>query len=75
MMFWPRGLRRPVGFWPARLASISMRGRGLVAAQTLMFLFAGVEGSAAISQRLEDVYAVTAGCHRLVGAGLAGHGG
>ena len=69
-------LRRPVGFWPVRLASISMRGLGLVATQTLMFLFAGIEGSAAMAQRLGDAYAgVLAGHRRLVRAGLAAHGG
>lgn len=30
-------LRRPVGSWPVRLASIPMRGLGLVATQTLSF--------------------------------------
>jgi hypothetical protein len=37
-----------VGFWPVRLASISMRGLELVATQTLLFLFAGIGGSAAV---------------------------
>jgi hypothetical protein len=65
-----------VAFWPVRLASISMRGRGLVATQTLMFLSAGIEGAAALSQRLGDAYAgVLAGHCRLLRKGLAGHGG
>jgi class 3 adenylate cyclase len=69
-------LRRPVGFWPVRLALISMRGLGLVATQTFMFSFADIEGPAALGQRLGDVYAgVLADYHRLLRAGLAGHGG
>jgi class 3 adenylate cyclase len=53
-----------------------MRGRGLVATQTLTFLFAGIEDAAAMYQRLADVHAgVLAGHHRLVWAGLAAHGG
>ena len=65
-----------MGFWPVRLASISMRGLGLVATQTLMFLFAGIEGSAAVGQRLGDAYGgVLAGHRRLVRAGLAVYGG
>jgi hypothetical protein len=50
-----------------------MRGLGLVATQTLMFLFADVEGSAAIGPRLGGAYA--ADHHRLIRAGLAVHGG
>jgi class 3 adenylate cyclase len=65
-----------VGSWPVRLASISMRGLGLVATQTLMFSFAGIDGSAAMAQRLGDAYAgVLADYHRLFRAGLAAHGG
>jgi hypothetical protein len=57
-----------------RLPSTSMRGLGLVATQTLMlFLFADVEGSAAMGQRLGDAYA--ADRHRLIRAALAVHGG
>jgi hypothetical protein len=67
------------GRWPLPpmwLASISMRGRGLVATQTLMLLFAGIEGAAALSQRLGNAYAgVLAGHRRLTWAGLAAHGG
>jgi len=41
-----------------------------VATQTLMFLFAGIEGPAAMSQWLRDAYAGV-----LAWAGLAAHGG
>jgi hypothetical protein len=65
-----------LGFWPTRLASISMRGLGLVATQTLMFLFAGIGGSAAMVQWRADAYAgAPADYHWLTGAGLAAHGG
>jgi hypothetical protein len=58
------------------LASISMRGLGLVATQTLMFLFAGIEGWAAMAGRLGDARAgVAADSYRLIRAGLAAHGG
>jgi len=47
-----------------------------VATQTLMFLFADIEGSAAMRERLGDAYAgVLADYRRLVRAGLAAHGG
>jgi hypothetical protein len=47
-----------------------------VATQALMFLFVGIEGAAALSQRLGDAYAgVLAGHGRLTWAGLAAHGG
>jgi len=47
-----------------------------VATQTLTYLFADIEGSAAMSQRLGDAYAgVLADHHRLIRAGLAAHGG
>src|SRR6516162_10293927 len=69
-------LSRPVAFWPARSASTSTRGLGLVATQTLTFLFTDIEGSAAVVQRLGDAYAgVVADHHRLVRVGLAAHGG
>jgi hypothetical protein len=65
-----------VSSWPARLASISMRGLGLVATQTLTFLFAGIEGTAVMVPRPGDAYAgVGAGCHRLFRAGLVAYGG
>jgi hypothetical protein len=41
-----------VAFWPVRLAATLMRSLGLVASQTLVFLFAGIEGPAAMVQRL-----------------------
>ena len=76
MMVWPRGLSRPVAFWPVRFASTSMRSPGLVATQTLTFLFADIEGSAAMRQRLGDAYAgVLADYRRLIRAALAVHGG
>ena len=47
-----------------------------MATQTLMFLFADIEGSAAMRERLGDAYAgVLADYCRLVRAGLAAHGG
>jgi len=47
-----------------------------VATQTLMFLFAGIEDAAAMSQRPGDAYAgALAGHRRLAWAGLAAHGG
>jgi class 3 adenylate cyclase len=65
-----------VGFLPVRLASISMRGLGLVATQTLTFLFADIEGSAAMVRLLG--YAYTAGLadhHQRIRAGLVAYGG
>jgi hypothetical protein len=57
-----------VGFWPVWLASIGMRGLGLVATQTLVFLFAGIGVPAAMVRRAGGGYC------RLAGAGLAGYG-
>jgi hypothetical protein len=58
------------------LASISLRGLGLVASLMLMFLFTGVAGSTAMAQRLEGAWAgVAADHHRLIRAGLAARGG
>jgi len=52
-----------------------MRGLGLVATQTLTFLFADIEGSAVMVQRAGDAWAgVLADHHRLFRAGLAAHG-
>ena len=42
------------GFLAVRFASTSTRSLGLVATQTLTFLFTDIEGSAAMSQRLGD---------------------
>ena len=59
-----------------RLASISMRGLGLVATQTLTFSFADIEGSVAMVQRLGDAWARVAAVHHfLIRAGRAAHGG
>jgi len=57
-----------VGFWPVWLASIWMRGLGLVATQTLVFLLARIGVPAAMVRR------AGAGYCRLTGAGLAGYG-
>ena len=47
-----------------------------MATQTLMFLFADIESSAAVVQRLMDTYpGVRADHYRLIRAGLAAHGG
>jgi class 3 adenylate cyclase len=56
------------------------RSLGLVATQTLTFLFADIEGStagsAAVLQRPGDAYAGVAADHRwLLWAGMAAHGG
>jgi len=59
-----------------RLASISIRGLGRVATQTLMFLSAGIAGPAAVGQRLRDAWAgLAAGDHRVFAAGPDGHDG
>jgi hypothetical protein len=58
----------------ARAASILMRSLGLMATKTFMFLFADIEGSAAMGRRPVDAGA-GAGYHRLIRAGLAAHGG
>ena len=47
-----------------------------MATQTLMFLFADIESSAAVVQRRVDAYpGVRADHPRLIRAGLAAHGG
>jgi class 3 adenylate cyclase len=52
-----------------------MRSLGLVATQTLTFLSADIEGSAAMAERLGDAWAgVVADHHRLLRAGLAAYG-
>jgi hypothetical protein len=59
---------------PVQLASISMRG--LVATQTLMFLFDGAGAPAAMGQRLWAASGgVLAGRGRLIRVGLAADGG
>jgi len=50
-------LGRPADFWLVRPTSIWMRSPGLVATQTLTFLFADIEGSATMSARPEDAWA------------------
>jgi class 3 adenylate cyclase len=53
-----------------------MRSLGLMATKTFMFLFADIEGSAAMGRRPVDAGAgAGAGYHRLIRAGLAAHGG
>jgi hypothetical protein len=53
-----------------------MRSLGLVAAQTLTFLFADIEDSAAIVRLLGNAYAARpADHHRLIRAGLVTYGG
>jgi class 3 adenylate cyclase len=65
-----------VAFWPVRLASTLMGSLGLVATQTLTFLFADIEGSTAMVRRLADAYAAgLADHHLLIRAGLVGHAG
>ena len=47
-----------------------------MATQTLTFLFADIEDSTEMAQRLGDGWAgVLADHHRLIGVGLAAHGG
>ena len=53
-----------------------MRSLGLVATQTLTFLFTDIEGSTAMVQRLGDAWAgVLADHHRLIRESLAAHDG
>ena len=61
----------------AGLVSVNPDKRpGLMATQTLMFLFADIEGSATMVRRLADAYAGRRpDHHRLIRAGLAAHGG
>jgi hypothetical protein len=59
-----------------RSVSISLRGLGLVATQTLMLLPASIAGSAAMVRLAGNGYTgVAAGCGRLIRAMLAGYGG
>lgn len=60
MMIWPRGPETG-GSLAGAVGVVLMKGPGLVAAQTLTFLFADVEGSAAMAQRRGDAWA-TEGC-------------
>jgi hypothetical protein len=53
-----------------------MRGLGVVATLTLTFVFADIEGSAAVVRRLGDAYAgVPAGYHQPIRDGLAAYAG
>jgi hypothetical protein len=53
-----------------------MRSPGLVVTQTLMFLFADIQGPPAMAGRLGNAYcAVLADHGRLISAGLAADGG
>ena len=75
MMFAPR-VEEVGDLVLARSASTSDGSLGLLATQTLTFLFTDIEGSTAMLQRLGDAYAeVLADHHRLIRAGLAAHGG
>jgi class 3 adenylate cyclase len=75
MMVWPRSWG--AGGILASAVGVNLdEGPGLVATQTLMFVFADIEGSAAMAQRLGDAYAgVLAGHHHVIRAGLAAHAG
>ena len=69
-------LGRPLIFCSPRSASTSDGSLGLLATQTLTFLFTDIEGSTALLARLGDGYAqVLADHHRLIRASLAAHGG
>ena len=71
-----RRARGPVTFRSPRSASTSDGSLGLLATQTLTFLFTDVEGSTALLMRLGDRYAeVLADHHQLIRASLAAHGG
>jgi predicted ATPase/class 3 adenylate cyclase/DNA-binding CsgD family transcriptional regulator len=75
-MMFARSAEEADGFLAVRLASTSMRSLGLVATQTLTFLFTDIEGSTAMVQRLGDAWAgVLADHHRLIRAALAAHDG
>ena len=73
MIAWPR--LRAGGFLAGPVGVNLEEKPGLVATQTLTFLFADIEGSAAMVQRLGGgVRGVLAGHGRLIRAGLAGYG-
>ena len=57
-------------------AAASTRSSGLVATQTHAFMFADLDGSAAMWRRVRDAYVgILAAPHRLLLAVLAAHGG
>jgi hypothetical protein len=63
-------LGRPVAFWPVRVGVGLVEKPGLVGTQTLMFLSADIEGSAAMVQRLGNARSgVLADCGRLISRG------
>ena len=72
-------MKGPTAFWPVRLAATLMRSPGLVATQTLTFLFTGIEGSAAMMRRLGAAWpGVLADHRRLIRAArdaAVAHGG
>jgi len=72
---WPRG--SVTGGFLASPVSVNLdEGPELVATQTLMFLFADIESSAAVVQRLVDACPGVRADHcRLIRAGLAAHDG
>jgi class 3 adenylate cyclase len=66
---------RPAGLLAAAVDVNLDEGLGLVATQTLTFLFTDIEGSAAMVQRLGSAYARgLADHHRLIQAARAAHG-
>jgi hypothetical protein len=72
---WPYGF--VAGGFLAGPVSVNLdEGPELMAMQTLMFLFADIEGPATVAQRLAGAYpGVRANHNRLIRAGLAAHGG
>jgi class 3 adenylate cyclase len=69
-------LRKPAGFLVGAAGVNLDEGLGLMATQTLIFLFADIEGLAAMGRRLGGAYERgLADHHRLIRAGLAAHGG
>jgi hypothetical protein len=66
-----------VGGFPVGAVSVDLeKSLGLMATKTLVFLFAGIEGSAAMRQRPVATWAVAVASHHwLIRAGLAAHGG
>jgi hypothetical protein len=66
---------RPAGLLAAAVDINLDEGLGLVAAQTLTFLFTDIDGSATMGQRLGSVYARgLTDHHRLIRAARTAHG-
>ena len=64
-----------MGFWPCGGVNLD-EGLGVVATLTLTFVFADIEGSAAVARRLGAAYAgVPGGYHQLIRVGLAAYVG